>query len=86
MILKAISFRYNLKISYLVLIWVVLWSLELVENSTYFSGDRYKVCTANCFGNERLLFIPCFSSVKQMALAAPVMDGGEMMPSSGAPL
>lgn len=68
------------------LILVVLRSLEFVENSTYIAGDRYKVCAANYFGNERLLFIPCFSSVKQMALAAPVMDGGEMMPSLGAPL
>ena len=75
-----------MKISYLVLILVVLRSLEFVENSTYIAGDRYQVCAANYFGNERLLFIPCFSSVKQMALAAPVMDGGEMMPSLGAPL
>ena len=75
-----------MKISYLVLILVVLWSLAFVENSTYIAGDRYKVCAANYFGNERLLFIPCFSSVQQMALAAPVMDGSEMIPSLGAPL
>lgn len=68
------------------LILVVLWSLAFVENSTYIAGDCYKVCAANYFGNERLLFIPCFSSVQQMALAAPVMDGSEMIPSLGAPL